>query len=366
VELFKMVQLMNTLKRIQLPVSLLLYSFCASQQVNFTINGHLQNKSESKKVFLMGEINKELFLDSNNNFTYTGSLTGPGILLLKTENSGAWAVWINEGEINVVMQEYYLDGANTTGRKLLRFTSLEGPAETVKNQWFVDYRNNLVSKFNHIPINQRPDTVNKYYYPVIEEYVLNHPDTKFSAHLISLSGFDTDRKNKLLNLLNRQLNAEEAKRIEKIIARERLLKPGNILVPFQQQTLAGKSFSLSSLRDQYVLLEFWAHDCIPCRRANPELVKIYNQYHNKGFEIVGISLDNSKDAWEKAVKNDKLPWIQVSDLKGWDNKVASQYLIGSIPFNILIDKNRKILATNLTGELLSQKLNDLLKMEVNR
>jgi len=358
---------MKKIKPLLVFAGIFVYTYCFPQQVHFTINGHLQNKSTSEKLFLQnGEINEEVSLNNNKAFTYTGILDNPGWLLIKTENSYAWGIWVNNGQIDVTLEEYYGEVMDSTGKKLLKITAISGPPETEKNQWFIDYRNTLATKYHAVPQSQRNDSIVSYYYPALEEYVFNHPASKLSAYLIQMSGLDADRRSKLLALLNREMNVEEAQRIKKSIERENLLTPGNTIASFQQQQLDGKLFSLNILSDPYVLLEFWSSDCIPCQAANPALVNVYNQYHNKGFEIVGISLDHSKKAWKKAVKKDKLPWIHISDLKGWNNAIASKYLIDEIPFNILIDKNHKIIGTNLTGKNLSDKLNEIIDAEGSR
>lgn len=132
---------------------------------------------------------------------------------------------------------------------------------------------------------------------------------------------------------------------------------------FTQNDLNDKPFTLSSLRGKYVLVDFWASWCGPCRAENPNVVKAYNELKGKNFEIVGVSLDypGSKAAWEAAVKKDGLPWIHVSDLKGWKNEVAVMYGINSVPQNLLIDPQGMIIAKNLRGEALTQKLKELIK-----
>ena len=124
----------------------------------------------------------------------------------------------------------------------------------------------------------------------------------------------------------------------------------------------GKVISLSSTRGTIVLLDFWAAWCGPCRRENPNLVKAYNKYHGKGFTIFQVSLDKTREDWEKGIQDDKLnQWIHVSDLKYWNSIVVPLYKIESIPFNILLDKDGKILASNLRGAALEQKLAELYK-----
>lgn len=119
----------------------------------------------------------------------------------------------------------------------------------------------------------------------------------------------------------------------------------------------GDTIRLSSTRGSYVLLDFWASWCAPCRMENPNLVRAYSMYHNRGFQIFQVSLDKTKEAWIKGIQDDKLDkWIHVSDVKYWQSSVVQLYSIQSIPSNFLLDKDGKILAKNLRGDALQKKL----------
>lgn len=142
------------------------------------------------------------------------------------------------------------------------------------------------------------------------------------------------------------------------IASARKTSIGAEAIDFVQNDTNGVATRLSSFRGKYVLLDFWASWCGPCRAENPNLVRVYQQYKGKGLRIVGISLDqpNARDRWLQAIHDDRLEWTQLSDLKFWRNEVAVQYGIQAIPQNFLIDPAGKIVAKNLRGENLEATL----------
>lgn len=136
---------------------------------------------------------------------------------------------------------------------------------------------------------------------------------------------------------------------------------GQSLAPdFSQASPQGKVVQLSALRGQYVLLDFWASWCPPCRAENPVLVQAYQRYKGKKFTILSVSLDHDRAAWLKAVQADGLTWQQVSDLKGWDNAAATRYRIEALPQNYLLDPSGQIVGQNLRGAALEQRLAQLL------
>ncbi len=135
---------------------------------------------------------------------------------------------------------------------------------------------------------------------------------------------------------------------------------GQPAVQFTLNDSLGNPVPLSQFAGKVLLIDFWASWCKPCRAENPNVVKAYGMFNKKGFEVLGVSLDQKRERWSQAVKDDKLSWTQVSDLKGWGSSAGQAYGISSIPANFLLDKDQKIIATNLRGDELVKKLTGLL------
>lgn len=154
---------------------------------------------------------------------------------------------------------------------------------------------------------------------------------------------------------NPQLDRDLTGRVRKA----KKLMPGVAAPEIVQKNPDGKELKLSDYKGKIVLIDFWASWCGPCRRENPNVVRVYNKFKDKGFEIFGVSLDKSKDKWIKAIEKDKLTWPHVSDLKGWGSKHAKDYGVTGIPQTFLVDKEGKIIAKNLKGAQLDAQLTKL-------
>lgn len=200
---------------------------------------------------------------------------------------------------------------------------------------------------------------------VMRSFVTAHANSIATARIIYemyIMYPDYPRAGALYALLNNKIkNCNYARRIHQNINATDKTTIGAIAPGFTLPDTTGKMISLANYRGQYVLVDFWASWCGPCRKENPYLVKAYNRFHAKGFEIISISIDGNKAAWCNAIQTDGLPWIHVSDLKAGQGPVPDEYGVKSIPKNVLIDKTGKIIARNLRGEELEKKLETVME-----
>ena len=158
-------------------------------------------------------------------------------------------------------------------------------------------------------------------------------------------------------------SAEVARRYQAMMAMqaEKQKMIGKQFTDLEEADVNGEMHKLSEYvgKGRWVLVDFWASWCGPCRAEMPNVVANYEKYHDKGFDIVGLSFDKSKDAWVRAISDLQMPWIHLSDLKGWQSVASSVYNIRSIPASLLIDPKGKIVAVDLRGELLGEKLKEI-------
>lgn len=198
----------------------------------------------------------------------------------------------------------------------------------------------------------------------VNDFVTRHRSSPVSPFLLVVTSQleqDISVTESRFGLLDEKIkNGFYGKIVGEYIAEARIGAVGAQALDFSQADPDGKMVSLSAFRGKYLLVDFWASWCRPCRMENPNLVKAYHRFKDKNFTVLGVSLDRSKDSWLKAIKDDKLDWTQVSDLKFWSNEAAVKYKVQSIPQNLLIDPSGKIIAKNLRGPELHSKLCELL------
>jgi peroxiredoxin len=199
----------------------------------------------------------------------------------------------------------------------------------------------------------------------LKEFISQYPASFSAVYVLDLNsrGMDLKELDTLYDMLSPVYkDSRNGRHLAATLDGNQVTGVGKIAPDFSQPDTLGRMVKLSDFRGKYVLVDFWASWCGPCRAENPNVVKAYNEYKDKGFTVLGVSLDQpgKRDAWLSAIQHDGLAWTQVSDLKFWNNAVVLLYNISAIPVNLLLDPQGKIVAKNLHGEALRSKLNEVL------
>jgi thiol-disulfide isomerase/thioredoxin len=199
---------------------------------------------------------------------------------------------------------------------------------------------------------------------VLDDFIRKRPSSYVSAFVlvvVNQLSQDVGAQDRRLHSLSPEVQKSYyAQYLQKTLDDARIGAVGTEAIDFTQNDTAGHAISLSSFKGKYVLVDFWASWCGPCRMENPNVVAIYRKFKNKNFTVLGVSLDKAKEPWIKAIKDDGLAWTQVSDLKFWYNEAAVKYHIQQIPSNLLVGPDGKIVGRDLRGAELQEKLCELL------
>jgi peroxiredoxin len=374
-------------------VSFLLLSICQSEaQKKFTIKGDVSKVSlPIAKVYLSYYADGKTTNDScdviDGKYSFTGSLGDPLMASLRAKyQEDPNAKTIRAISYNRDIKQIFLENSKITLVSTDSFSnaSIKGSkshAEFVKWETLMK------------PENQKAGELNKQYSELYKkkdqagmdkleaefdkltelknvknkQYLADNPSSPIAMFIFrQYAGYDINADEAepvFLSLSEKMRSGPAGKEMAEKIEIAKKTGIGRMAMDFTQNDTLGNPVSLSSFKGKHVLIDFWASWCGPCRQENPNVVKAFNNYKNKGFTVLGVSLDqpNAKDKWMKAIHDDNLTWTHVSDLKYWKNDVAVQYGIQAIPQNFLINPQGKIIGKNLRGEALNKKLEEIFK-----
>ncbi len=373
-----------------LGLTVLLAQLISCDKESYSIKGTVDNK-DIKQVYL--QVSKDGKRPSNidtatvvdGKFTFTGKADKPKLAFLAIAKNPQKARFFLEN--SAITVEIYADSiakSKTTGgfvnksfTKFIKGTeSINEPIKKLSTEFQAAMVAKDTAKQNAIKMQYRTlqaDTQKKQlaYY---QKFIKENPKSYFSYILLrDISKGNAIKPDVALGLFNglagKIKNSEDGKKLAKTLQDKantiptvkQKMEVGYTVQNFAAPSPLGKKIALNDVKGKYTLIDFWASWCGPCRKENPNVVEAYKKYHDKGFNVLGVSLDKDKSKWEAAIAKDGLEWNHISNLKHWNEPIAQSFGIRSIPQNFLIDKDNKIVAVNLRGVALQQKLAELFK-----
>ena len=380
------------MKRILILVVLLVAFVGCKQEprTDFVINGIAQDVYNGSRVYLkdVNNLGREVYTDTaivmDGKFILKGSVNEPKVRFLEIQGvPGEFLFMLENSEIEIEINKQLMLESTATGSKTHNdLVAYQGGIKELQEE-----NRNLINTF--MKYRKEQDTARLDSMKVLLEdhgqrflkfpakYVKDNNDSYFSLNLIGLEAnkkkFDIEDfldayDNLTPSLKNTPMGGKVKRKLDSInteYQKTAHLQVGKIAPSFEAPKPDGTIVSLEELKGKVTIIDFWAAWCGPCRRENPNIVKIYNEYHDKGLEIIGVSLDgnsrqqNPKKAWLVAIEKDKLTWTQVSHLKYFNDPVARLYDVNAIPATYILDKDGKIVAKNLRGRQLESKIQQL-------
>lgn len=343
---------------------------------NVTVSGKINNVTPDTKVYLMELAGNAMIpLDSirvnaNMNFSLKANITKANFFQISTGGE-AYTILIIEPGQHIKID---IDANNMMGPK-----NISGTPETSKMFEMLNVLNSykgqqdaLESQYQKVHGTPSQDSLGAILiekYQKIEALKTNYLVSEISnnpglSSLLFIDQLPIDKYLEVYVKLDKAIYSKFSENsfvgdLHRKVASKMRLAPGQPAPEISLASPNGEIIKLSSLRGKVVLIDFWASWCSPCRRENPNVVRIYNKYKDSGFEIYGVSLDKEKSKWVQAIDADNLTWTHVSDLRFWNSVAAKDYGVGSIPFTVLIDKEGNVIATGLRGEALENKLAEI-------
>ncbi|MEA3316661.1 MAG: TlpA disulfide reductase family protein [Bacteroidota bacterium] len=363
------------MKKVLFSLIVLVFMFSCSQEPKYNINGTITGIEKGQLVMQQRIDGKWLSLDSanieNGKFHIEGSVEMPEYYILRySDTLKPIQLFVENSDISINIDIDSLANTKIEGSKSnLVFDNFNTELEKYNLQM-----KNLYNEYMQASMSgdkEKVSEIEKAYMEVNEEqsefmdsYVAKNANCVIAPFIVSrymIHQLELTQLDSIVKLFDEGI--AESKYVKKLNERISVLEKvaiGKDFTDFSMNDTLGNAVALSEYAGKdVVLVDFWAAWCNPCRRENPNIVDNYAKYHDKGFEVFGVSFDKKKEAWIKAIKQDGITWPQVSDLEYWNNAAGKLYGIRSIPSNVLIGKDGKIIAKNVRGEELGKKLAEI-------